>query len=314
MKSRICAAAGLAIALSGAAVLGQDYVYIPNDNENSPGPSNNAFPFNGGSPMRVQQVFAASQFGGQGGAITEIAFRVDESSGGPFSSGNIDTEVRLCHTSVNPTAMSTTFADNYGGDVTVVYDGFLSLSSSGSGFDIVIDIDDSFIYDGVSNLLVEYKVFNGAGTTQFDAAGTGLGNGGLSTIDRLWAFGAEATTGSSNGDDGYVTRLTIEAAGGYVLTVRGTCPGTLTIEWRGATPSQQQGLVFGADQGSTIIPTGPCQGTMLGVQGQVRLVNTFGTGNGSGSVNGRAGTAACGHYLQLVEAGSCNTSNVRQIP
>lgn len=305
---------GLVIAAATGMTAAQNYVYIPNNNENSPGPSNQAFPFNAGSPMRVQQVFAASQFNGQGGTVTEIAFRVDESSGGPFTSGSIDTEIRLCHTTVVPQGMSTTFADNYGTDVTLVYDGALTLSSSGSGFDIVIDIDDVFEYDGVSNLLVEYKVFTGAATTQFDAAGTGLGNGGLTTIDRLWAFGADATTGSSGGDDGYVTRLTVDATGGYILGVRGTCPGTLTVEWRGATPNRQQGLVFGASQGSTRIPNGACQGTILGLQGQVRLVNTFGTGSGSGSVNGSAGTGACGGFLQLVEAGSCNTSNVRQIP
>jgi hypothetical protein len=94
----------------------------------------------------------------------------------------------------------------------------------------------------------------------------------------------------------------------------GPCPGTVTVEWRGATPNQQQGLVYGANQGSTTIPGGACQGTVLGLQGQVRLVNTFGTGSGSGTRSGSAGTGACGGFLQLVEAGSCNTSNVRQIP
>ncbi|MCC6908743.1 MAG: hypothetical protein IT430_12435 [Phycisphaerales bacterium] len=103
-------------------------------------------------------------------------------------------------------------------------------------------------------------------------------------------------------------------AGRYTLRISGACPGTLTLSWNNATPSVQQGIVFGQNQGSTIIPGGPCAGTMLGVQGSVQLVNTVGTGSGSGSVNGRAGTAACGHYLQLVEAGSCNTSNVAQIP
>ncbi len=101
---------------------------------------------------------------------------------------------------------------------------------------------------------------------------------------------------------------------GYRLRLSGACPGTVTVSWSGATPSRQQGIVYGANQGSTTIPGGACQGTVLGIQGQVRLVNTVGTGSGSGSVNGRAGTAACGHYLQLVESGSCNTSNVSQIP
>ncbi len=112
-----------------------------------------------------------------------------------------------------------------------------------------------------------------------------------------------------------VDDLSWEAAGGgYRLDVTGQCPGTLTVSWSGATPARQQGLVFGASQGSTTIPGGPCQGTMLGLQQQVQLVAAFSTGQGSGSVRGEAGPAACGHYLQLVESGSCNTSNVRQIP
>ncbi|MCC6907811.1 MAG: hypothetical protein IT430_07720 [Phycisphaerales bacterium] len=102
--------------------------------------------------------------------------------------------------------------------------------------------------------------------------------------------------------------------GGYRLTVGGTCPGTVTVDWAGATPNVQQGIAFGQGQGSTIIPGGPCAGTMLGIQGGVQLVRTVSTGSGSGGVAGNAGTGACGGYLQLVEAGSCNTSNVDQIP
>lgn len=185
-------------------------VVVPNINENTPGPSNQAFPYNQGV-MRVQQVLDASQLGGLTGAVTRIAFRVDEEFGTPFNTNGIDTEVRLSHTNVEPTAMSLTFADNYGPDVTLVYDGLLSLSSDGSGnFDIVIDIGDAFIYNGTQNLLVEYKVFNSAFTTQFDAAGTGYGEGGTPWIDRVWAFDPNAVSGSSEGDDGYVTQLTIE--------------------------------------------------------------------------------------------------------
>ena len=185
-------------------------VVIPNINENTPGPSNQAFPYNQGV-MRVQQVFSASQFQGMSGVITQIAFRIDEGTGAPFTSGPIDTEVRLCHTNVQPTAMSLTFASNYGSDVTLVYDGFLLLSSTGVGFDISLDVAPIFVYNGTQNLLVEYKVFGPASTTQFDAAGTSIGEGGTPWVDRLWAGGPNAVTGVSDGDDGYVTRFRIEA-------------------------------------------------------------------------------------------------------
>ena len=118
------------------------------------------------------------------------------------------------------------------------------------------------------------------------------------------------------GSHGYYVMddVTFNEAGGYRLSISGDCPGRVTVSWRGATPNEQQGLVFGASQGNTTIPTGVCQGTVLGIQGQVRLVNTMGTGpNGEGSVSGNAGTAACGHFLQLVEVPSCNVSNVVEI-
>lgn len=108
--------------------------------------------------------------------------------------------------------------------------------------------------------------------------------------------------------------VTFSEAGGYRLSITGDCPGRVTVQWRGATPNTQQGLVFGANTGNTTIPNGVCQGTVLGLQGQVRLVNTFGTGNGAGSMSGSVGTSSCGHYLQLVEAPSCNVSNVVEIP
>gem|GEM_PF-1866301 len=102
--------------------------------------------------------------------------------------------------------------------------------------------------------------------------------------------------------------------GGYRLTVGGTCPGSVSVSWSGAEPSRQQGIVFGSREGSSTIPGGPCAGTVLGLQGNIQLVNTVGTGGGTGSVNGRAGTAACGGFLQLITVGSCTTSNTDQIP
>lgn len=106
----------------------------------------------------------------------------------------------------------------------------------------------------------------------------------------------------------------IDCGGGYTLNVTGSCPGSVNVAWSGAQPSVQQGIVFGNNLGTTIIPTGPCQGTSLGISGSVQLIQTISTGNGGGSINGNANQGACGHYLQLVQAGSCQTSNPDQIP
>lgn len=104
---------------------------------------------------------------------------------------------------------------------------------------------------------------------------------------------------------------------GFRLSVTGSCPGRVSVAWSGGTPASQQGLVFGLRSGSTTIPSGPCQGTVLGLSGQVRLVSPpgiFGNQGGSGSISGQAGPGACGGFLQLVEGGTCRTSNVAQIP
>lgn len=103
--------------------------------------------------------------------------------------------------------------------------------------------------------------------------------------------------------------------GGYTLTITGTCPGQVTISWSGATPNAQQALLFATSQGNFVIPTGrPCAGTQLGLSAnQLRVVTppgTFSTGNGSGSISGNAGAQACGGFLQLIQGGSCTTSNV----
>lgn len=110
-----------------------------------------------------------------------------------------------------------------------------------------------------------------------------------------------------------------QGGGGYTLTLNGSCPGVVQVQWSGATPRAQQAIVFGARAGSTTIPPGnPCAGTLLGVAGQVRLVDPpgfFSTGaTGSGSIQGNASSGACGGVLQLVEGGTCNKSNVAAIP
>jgi hypothetical protein len=205
--------AAVSSSFTAASILAPDSVVIPNINETTPGPSNQAFPFNEGN-MRYLQVFAADQFAGLAGVVTQFAYRVDEGTGEPFNAAGIDTEIRLSHTSVIPTGMSLSFADNVGPDETIVFDGLLFLQSDGSGaFDIVVDIDDVFVYNGIDNLLIEIKVFGPADTTQFDAAGTGLAEGGTPWTDRVWSTsGPDAATGSSGGDDGMVTQFTFAPA------------------------------------------------------------------------------------------------------
>lgn len=205
---------------AGATAARSDTVVVPNVNEAQPGPSNNSFPFDQGD-MRYQQVYAADQFQGITGLVTQIAYRVDEEAGGAFTSNPIDTEIRLSTTTAGPNNLSETFADNIGPDETLVFDGSLTLTSDGSGaFDIVVDVDDNYFYDGSGNLLVDIKVFGLARSTSFDSAGTGLGEGGTPWTDRVWALGVESPTGTLAGDDGYVTQFTIQPGCQLTLSLK----------------------------------------------------------------------------------------------
>lgn len=158
---------------------------------------------------------------------------------------------------------------------------------------------------------------SGAGNTDIQAIAFDLNDELFGCREALYSIstvdGSFTTIGSGGHPDTRGFEF-IGGAGGYRLNVGGQCPGTVTVSWSGANAGRQQGLVFGAQQGSTIIPSGVCQGTMLGIQGSVRLINNFGTGNGSGMVSGSAGTGACGGWLQLVEVPGCAVSNPDQIP
>ena len=105
------------------------------------------------------------------------------------------------------------------------------------------------------------------------------------------------------------------SAPGPSINVGGSCPGTVTVAYSNFTSNTQVGIVFASNTGNFVIPNGPCAGTQLGLGTQnLQLVNTFNSGGGSGQVQGQAGIGACGGFLQLVESGSCATSNVDQLP
>ena len=154
---------------------------VPNSLATIEGNSNNGFPFNIAniflSSMRYQQVFAASEFGTQPLTITQITFRPDGGAfGTAFSSTLSNVQINLSKTSAAPDGLSSTFADNVGGDDTVVFpSGPLALSSlnTGSGprdFDIVINLTTPFVYDpSEGNLLFGVRNFSGGFTTQFDS-------------------------------------------------------------------------------------------------------------------------------------------------
>ena len=169
---------------------GTQQVVVPNAQAEVEGNSNNSFPFNianafiAASSMRYQQVYSSGDIGGSG-IIDKIAFRPDFTHGQAFSSSGDSVEIWLSHTPKSPDGLSATFANNVGPDETVVLDiTNLILSSSktncGAGgpcdFDIVIELDDTFTFNGTGNLLLDVRMRTNINSTTFDAQST-LGDG-----------------------------------------------------------------------------------------------------------------------------------------
>lgn len=114
----------------------------------------------------------------------------------------------------------------------------------------------------------------------------------------------------------YTFRTYSGTTAGLSLEVNGDCPGTIFVSWSGATPNSDMGVVFAYNEGSFVVPGGPCAGTELGLgRGGLRLATVLDSGSGSGRAEGRVVACACGGFLQLIVVENpCTTSNVAQIP
>ena len=143
-------------------------VVVPNAQTAVEGNSQNSFPFGDTncSAMRYQQVYASGDIGGTG-IIDKIAFRPDFNNGVAFTADGVSVDIRLSHTPLTADGLSATFADNVGPDETVVLDtDSLSFSSAKANcgvsgpcdFDIIIDLNDVFTYNGTGNLLLDIRL------------------------------------------------------------------------------------------------------------------------------------------------------------
>lgn len=185
------ASAGWALAL--------DPVTIPSTVLAGEGNSDNQYPFNG-SPMRYQQVIAASEFPSGARTITRIALRPDAVGGGAFSETLSNIQISLSTTDRNPGGLSKTFAENTGSDEVVVYGGKLALSSAFSGpvtgpkdFDIIVVLKTPFLYDpGAGNLLLDVRNNSGGKTTQLDA------HDAPDSTSRVWSDDVQSATATAN--------------------------------------------------------------------------------------------------------------------
>lgn len=132
-----------------------------------------------GDTGRFQQVIDATAFNGAMGVVDMLVLRVDCQVGSLELQGPA-VEVRLSHTAAAPGSLSGTFADNVGADETVVLS-TTSLPVFSQGMpanppnpcprllDVGIDLDNSFIYNGTDNLLLDVRVSGTAPGLFFDA-------------------------------------------------------------------------------------------------------------------------------------------------
>lgn len=102
------------------------------------------------------------------------------------------------------------------------------------------------------------------------------------------------------------------------ISLNGSCPGRMTMQWTGARPERPCALACADNEGQTLISWGPCWGVRLGLgTHNLRAVAFFRTGpGGSGRLTGIASSQMCGGYLQMIvwDGTPCSTSNVVQIP
>src|SRR4051794_31169436 len=94
-------------------------VYAPPSAQNTEGNSDNSYPLSG-DPIRYQQVFSATIFPGGNQRITQIAFRPDGPNGRAFATTLSNIEIHLSTTPKAPDKLSKTFAENVGGDDTII--------------------------------------------------------------------------------------------------------------------------------------------------------------------------------------------------
>jgi len=163
--------------------------------------------------QRYEQVYAASEFGSSPITITGLAFRPDASTGSAFASTLANVTIKLSTTPATIQGISPTYAANEGGDLTTVFGGALSLSSSFMGpaagpknFDIIIPLQTSFLYNpALGNLLLEVQNFGGGSTTQFDA----VGGGSSGLVSRVFNTdgNASAASGTTEVGGGLVTEF-----------------------------------------------------------------------------------------------------------
>ncbi len=233
-----------------AAVLGRidagDQATVPSALENVEGNGGNAWPFHigqfGQPSMRYQQIYSASEFAG-GGLIDEVRFRRNIGAA-PFSNVLIDAKISLGYAATTVASASPVFAENIGAGYVTVFDGQMTLSSTGTGspnpFDIVLDVAALFDYDpSQGDLLLDIEMRNSPFTAFIDASSASQ----QSSMTRIYSFPGDvnAEIGVSPQLYGLVTQfgfepdtdlhaVTLKAGQSLTLAAKALSAGSVQLE------------------------------------------------------------------------------------
>jgi len=110
-----------------------------------------------------------------------------------------------------------------------------------------------------------------------------------------------------------------EVVAGYVeaappsLVISGECPGLIQFDIDGLVPGAKVRLLGAEEPGSAMVPKGSCAGLEVGLR-QPELLATL-TANGDGEIAlEQALPGSCSTWVQAMDEGSCQASNVAQVP
>ena len=101
---------------------------------------------------------------------------------------------------------------------------------------------------------------------------------------------------------------------GFAFTLSGDCPGGLSLRVFGATPNGTVQFARSTSEGSGQVPAGPCAGTPLELDDPQPVGALTADGDGVIALDLDAPGGVCGFVMQALDAASCATTNVTQVP
>ena len=159
-----------------------------------------------------------------------------------------------------------------------------------SGRDAILDAD--MINNAGANECLIWEAFAGRGMG-FSADAGGTGN-----TDGIEAFDLPPQCGGV----------------GLNVSLSGSCPGSMTVEITGATAGATVAIGIGSGTDGTMLPGGPCAGTMIDLSGIGTRRELTADPTGTVSFNAEPGAGICGGLIQAVDFATCEASAIVTVP